>query len=437
MANLAFNILKKTDVIWLPQIPEHWEIVKVRHLFKESTKKGFPHETLLVASQEHGVVSKDAYGKRTVEATKDFHNLKLVEQGDYVISLRSFQGGIELAHQRGIISPAYTVLKETKLIDKRYFKNLFKSPPFISLMTLCVKGIREGQNIDYPTFKNEFLPFPPIEEQKAIAEYLDKKNNEIDRFIRNKEKLIELLEESKKNAIDVAFTRGVNAGIELKETDFEWLSNIPNHWNLKRLKFLSKIISKGSTPSTEGREMTSSGIRFVKAENIFKSKIVSEPAFFIDPITHKVLKRSQLKENDLLFVIAGATIGKVAIVSIEHLPANTNQAVSFIRLKNKEDVEFCYYWLHSKFITTNIWLNAVTSAQPNLAMEDLGNLTIPYPPNDEEKAKIVQHLKYEHSVIDTAISKAQQEITSIKEYREALITDLVTGKRCLPPSTAE
>jgi type I restriction enzyme S subunit len=353
----------------------------------------------------------------------------LVEKGDFVISLRSFQGGIELAYERGIISPAYTVLKETRLIDKRYFKNLFKSPPFISLMTLCVKGIREGQNIDYPTFKNEYLPFPPIDEQKEISEYLDKKNNEIDKFIRNKERLIELLEETKKYAIDTAFTKGINPDIELKETDIDWLSNMPSHWNLKRLKFLAKIISKGSTPSTEGREMANAGIRFIKAENIFKSKVTEKPAFFIDTITHSILKRSQLQENDLLFVIAGATIGKVAILPKEYLPANTNQAVSFIRLKKKEDVEFCYYWLHSKFITTSIWLKAVTSAQPNLAMEDLGNLIIPYPPNNEEKAEIVQYIQNEHSVIDIAISKAQQEITSIKEYREALITDLVTGKR--------
>ena len=139
MTKLTFNKVKSTEAIWLPQIPEHWELVKVRHLFKESTLKGFPNETLLVASQEHGVVSKEAYGKRTVEATKDLHNLKLVEQGDFVISLRSFQGGIEVAHERGIISPAYTVMKETRPLDKRFFKNLFKSPPFISLMTLCVK----------------------------------------------------------------------------------------------------------------------------------------------------------------------------------------------------------------------------------------------------------------------------------------------------------
>ncbi len=242
MANLYFNKLKKTDAIWLPQIPEHWELVKVRHLFKESTKKGFPNETLLVASQKHGVVSKDAYGKRTVEATKDLHNLKLVEIGDYVISLRSFQGGIELAYERGIISPAYTIMKETKLIDKRYFKNLFKSPPFISLMTLCVKGIREGQNIDYPTFKNEYLPFPPIEEQKAIAEYLDKKNNEIDKFIRNKGRLIELsIENMDKRIFEIISGKKI-LDSRYKNSFVNCIGEIPEKWEIKYLNYISSVV---------------------------------------------------------------------------------------------------------------------------------------------------------------------------------------------------
>lgn len=203
MSKLKPNELKNTDIPWLPKIPKHWNTIKVRHLFNETTIKGFPNEVLLVASQEHGVVSKDVFGKRTVEATKDLHLLKLVEVGDFVISLRSFQGGIELAHQRGIISPAYTILKEKKKINKRYFKHLFKSKPFVSLMALCVKGIREGQNIDIPTFKNEYLPLPPIEEQKKIGAYLDAKTQQIQDFITKKQKLIQLLEEKKKAVINI------------------------------------------------------------------------------------------------------------------------------------------------------------------------------------------------------------------------------------------
>ena len=424
------------DYDYVKQLPVDWRLLPNIAIFQERIERGHNNEELLSVTIGKGVIKQSDLDKKD-SSTLDKSKYLLVYPDDLVYSMRFRQGASGYSNYKGIVSPACTVLKPRKgvTLNSRYYHYMIRTGFYKNYAERYAYGIADGQMpLRYSDFKRMYSIVPLLDTQNRIVEYLDKKNNEIDRFIRNKERLIELLEESKKNAIDVAFTRGVKAGIELKETDFEWLSNIPNHWNLKRLKFLSKIISKGSTPSTEGREMTSSGIRFVKAENIFKSKIISEPAFFIDPITHRVLKRSQLKENDLLFVIAGATIGKVAIVTTEHLPANTNQAVSFIRLKNKVDVEFCYYWLHSKFITTNIWLNAVTSAQPNLAMEDLGNLIIPYPPNDEEKVEIVQHIKYEHSIIDMAISKAQQEITSIKEYREALITDLVTGKRGLPPS---
>src|SRR5690606_29258925 len=115
----------------------------------ERVQKGFPSEPLLAATQNKGVVRKDDYGARTVTATKDLHLLKLVETGDFVISLRSFQGGIELAHCRGIISPAYTILEPRPGTQRAYFKSFFKSSSFIDGLTLFVTGIREGQNIDY------------------------------------------------------------------------------------------------------------------------------------------------------------------------------------------------------------------------------------------------------------------------------------------------
>ena len=434
MANLAFNKLKKIDVIWLTQIPEYWEIVKVRHLFKESTKKGFPHETLLVASQEHGVVSKDTYGKRTVEATKDLHNLKLVEQGDFVISLRSFQGGIELAHQRGIISPAYTVLKETKSIDKRYFKNLFKSPPFISLMTLCVKGIREGQNIDYPTFKNEFLPFPPIEEQKAIAEYLDKKNNEIDRFIRNKERLIALLEEQKKEIINQCVTLGLDKNVKLKETE---LGQIPEHWEIRRLGTIGRF-SKGGNISRSELTTVDNSIADVSA--VLYGDIYTKYDIVADNIVNKISTKTasysvQLKNGDLLFTGSGETkedIGKCVLFNSDQKTYAGGDVIIF--KQTIFDSHFISYSQNSFMAKYQKYNSAKGEIIVHTYGSKLRDVTMPYPSSIEEQKQIVEFINKEHQVINLAISKAQQEITAIKEYREALITDLVTGKRCLPPS---
>ena len=431
MATLSFNTLKKTDVTWLPLIPEHWELIKVRHLFKESTKKGFPNEPLLVASQKHGVVSKDAYGKRTVEATKDLHNLKLVEVGDYVISLRSFQGGIELAYERGIISPAYTVMKETKIIDRRYFKNLFKSPPFISLMTLCVKGIREGQNIDYPTFKNEYLPFPPIGEQKAIAEYLDKKNNEIDKFIRNKEKLIELLGEERKAKLFNAVTKGINVIDGYKSSSINWLPVIPGKWNVKRLKHTVVKISGGITPSMDNANFWGGNVPWVTSKDM-KSDIITASEM---GITKKALQQTSIKmipANSILLVVRSGILQHSLPASLNGIPITINQDLKAITV-NKKLFLPAYFRMLLKGIEANILhecRKAVATVE-SIEMSDFTNFYLPVPPLEEQQ-KIIEYISQIFNDIDLAISKAQQEITAIKEYREALITDLVTGKRRIP-----
>jgi type I restriction enzyme S subunit len=125
-----------------------------------------------------------------VTAMNGLENLKLVEVGDFVISLRSFQGGIEVSHARGIISPAYTVLRPRVGFEPRYFKAYFKSPAFISSLTLFVTGIREGQNIDYERLSRASMPLPPPAEQAAIVRFLDWANGRLERAIRAKRKVI-------------------------------------------------------------------------------------------------------------------------------------------------------------------------------------------------------------------------------------------------------
>lgn len=166
-----YDAYRNVDEIWIHELPMHWETIKIKRLFDERVEKGYPEEPLLAATQNMGVVPKNVYGQRTVEATKDLELLKLVRKGDFVISLSSFQGGIELAHYQGIISPAYTVMVP-KGITPEYFKHLAKSKVFIELLKQCVTGIREGQNIDYAKLKGIRIPVPPREEQLKIAAYL-------------------------------------------------------------------------------------------------------------------------------------------------------------------------------------------------------------------------------------------------------------------------
>ncbi len=202
---LQYESYKKIDEYWLASIPSHWKAVKIKFLFEERSEKGYPDEPMLAATQNMGVVPKNVYGQRTVEATKDLELLKLVKKDDFVISLRSFQGGIERAYYQGIISPAYTIMVPHG-ISVNYFKHLAKSKAFINLLQSCVTGIREGQNIDYRILKNIRIPVPPIDEQEQIAKYLDCINTRINARIKE----ISLLKE---------YRDSIMSGIVTGETD--------------------------------------------------------------------------------------------------------------------------------------------------------------------------------------------------------------------------
>ncbi len=166
---------KPTGIAWLPEIPEHWGSVKMKYCFDQRSEKGYPDEPLLCATQSKGVIPQSLYENRVVVVNKGFEGLKLVKVGDFVISLRSFQGGIEYAYYQGIISAAYTILAPKNERNSQYFKYMFKSHPFIQLLQTCVTGIREGQNINYAILGNNFIPIPPIAEQQKIVAFLDKR----------------------------------------------------------------------------------------------------------------------------------------------------------------------------------------------------------------------------------------------------------------------
>lgn len=198
--------MKDSGQIQFEKVPAHWDTIKMKYCFNQRSEKGFPNEPVLCATQSKGVIPQSLYENRVVVVNKGFDGLKLVKVGDFVISLRSFQGGIEYAYYQGIISSAYTILTPKDERNSKYFKYLFKSHPFIQLLQTCVTGIREGQNINYSVLGNNFIPVPPIEEQKAIVEYIESKTNKIDTMIEALKAEIDRLTEYKQRLISDVVT---------------------------------------------------------------------------------------------------------------------------------------------------------------------------------------------------------------------------------------
>ena len=198
--------MKDSGIPWIGEIPEHWTTRKIKFLFKERSEKGYPNEPVLCATQKYGVIPQSMYENRVVVVNKGLEGLKLVKEGNFVISLRSFQGGIEYAHYQGIISAAYTVLSPSNEVNPNYIKYLFKSHPFIELLKTCVTGIREGQNINYDLLRKSSIMLPPLSEQQAIVAYIDKKLQKIDQYMADLQREIDYLKEFKQRLISDAVT---------------------------------------------------------------------------------------------------------------------------------------------------------------------------------------------------------------------------------------
>ena len=197
--------MKNSGSRWCPLIPIHWELVPAKYLFHNSDLRKQNGDEQLTASQKYGIITQRAYMKlentSIVLANKGVENWKHVEPNDFIISLRSFQGGLEMSETTGCITWHYVVLKASRYVCYRYYKWLFKSEQYINALQGTCNFIRDGQDLRFSNFSQVPLLVPPIEEQETVADYLDQKTNEIDSIIAKKKKQLDVLAEYKKSLI--------------------------------------------------------------------------------------------------------------------------------------------------------------------------------------------------------------------------------------------
>lgn len=208
-------LVKRSGIDWIKKLPVHWNVITPKALFslrKEKAKKG---ERQLTASQQYGIIYQDEYmqltGTKIVTVMKDFDILKHVESGDFVISMRSFQGGLEYSENTGSISSAYVMLiPNPKYVYPKFYRWLFKSSFYINALQSTSNMVRDGQAMRYSNFAQVPLYVVPLSEQKEIASYLDEKCADIDRLIDLKQQKIEMLKDYKKSLIYEAVTGKLN-----------------------------------------------------------------------------------------------------------------------------------------------------------------------------------------------------------------------------------
>lgn len=418
-----YDTYKDSGVQWLGDIPSHWNTQKIKFTFVERSEKNHPDEPILCATQSQGVIPQSMYDNRVVVVNKGFENLKFVRVGDFVISLRSFQGGIEYAYYQGIISAAYTVLTPNKTINADYSRLLMKSHGFIQLLKTCVIGIREGQNINYALLKNKHIPIPPMAEQEAIVAFLDKKTDEIDDLAAQVEREIELLKEYKQAEIARVVTKGLNPNVPMKPSGISWIGDIPKHWRLKSLRNYLRLVSDKGHPNEQL-------LSVVREQGVIIRDVESQDEnhnFIPDDLSgYKLVKAGQFAINKMKSWQGSYGVSSYqGIVSPAYYVCDLNFGnKQFFNEAIRSKVYVPFFTQYSKGIRVGQW-----------DLSPIGLKSIPFiePPLSEQQ-EIVEYINHQTTEIDRLMVELTYQVEYLKEYKQRLIADVVTGKINVQPN---
>jgi type I restriction enzyme S subunit len=355
-------------------------------------------------------------------ALKGTESFRHVEANNFVISLRSFEGGIEYSQYTGCVSPAYTVLKNTKPISYGYYRYLLKCMPFIAALQSSTDSLRDGKSINYEQFSALSLPLSSVQEQNVIAAFLDHETAKIDNLIEKQQQLIELLKEKRQAVISHAVTKGLNPDVPMKDSGVEWLGEIPSHWEMKRLGYLG-CARNGLTYSPENITDQESGVLVLRSSNIQNASLCFDDNVYVN---RSIPEHFLVKENDLLICSRNGSrnlIGKNALISKD---AEGMAFGAFMAIFRSQINTYIFWVLNSPLFDYQSG-SFLTSTINQLTIGNLNSMEIPVPTFKEQK-EIVQYLSEKNHDFIELINKVNNSIALLQERRAALISAAVTGK---------
>jgi type I restriction enzyme S subunit len=429
-----YPAMKDSGVPWLREVPEHWSIRRLKFLLRERDARSVDGtEQLLRVSQYTGVTERkrnDGLDEPDTRA-ESLIGYKCVNHAELVINIMlAWNGSMGVSRYSGIVSPAYCVYRFGPFAYPWYFHYLLRSPTYKTHIKTVSTGVVESRLRLYTDdlYRLEAL-LPPLSEQTAIVRFLAHYDRKIRRYIRAKQKLIKLLEEQKQAIIHQAVTRGLDPNVRLKPSGVEWLGDVPEHWEVRRLKTLVSRVTSGSRGWSDFA--ADDGPLFIRIGNLMRASIGLD---FSDAVRLKLPKevlseaeRTRVRADDLLLSIT-AYIGSIAIVPEAIGEAYVSQHVACCRpITGAANTKWLAYVLLSPIGQTHGNLCMYGGTKQGLSLDDVKNYIVVVPP-DVEQDTLVSLIENVTRNLDYTIYKIKQEISLLQEYRTRLIADVVTGK---------
>jgi type I restriction enzyme S subunit len=388
-------------------LPDGWKRVKIEDVFEETCEKNHPYAEVLTIIQGVGTVPREQSGREIVYDKNSLANYKFVKKGDFIIHLRSFEGGLEVANSDGIVSPAYIILHPKIEVSTIYLYALFHTNRFINqTMAPAVEGARDGRSVKYDVLKKQKIPFPPLSEQKKIAEILATQ----DKVIELKEKLVAEKQSQKKYLMSVLLGGDFKKTFKLNGVTID-----KKKWEKKKLGDICDTFS-GGTPSRYHPEYFNGNIPWIKSGELNQENVYETKEF----LTKKGIESSSakmVKKGTLLIAMYGATAG---VLAVSHIDAAINQAI----LALIPNIDINPFYLKSA-IANQIDVavhRLVQGGQPNFNASIINSFELRLPSLPEQKA-IAEVL----SAADEEISLLQKDLEQEKLKKKSLMQLLLTG----------
>lgn len=439
-----YQSYKSSGVEWIGDIPSDWGVYRLGMLGTFSSsgidKNSNDNEvsvrmvnyTDLVQGKNHYPIQtgdKEYMRVTTPDSKLREHRLN---KGDMVF-IPSSETEVDLGYSSLIdfdeddIVYSYHILrfrfnKEVYHFYKKYLVNHFS---VLNQFSSEGKGTTR-QIIGRNVFNNVRVVLPPLSEQHQIVQFLDEKTELIDKLISTKERKIYLLKEQRTSLINQVVTKGLIPNVKMKDSGVEWIGEIPEHW--VTLGF-TKIIKIRHGYQFREYDFTDEGIRIVKITQLDKDGYLNlDNCSFIDDKRLDEFKRILIKENDVLMCLTGGTIGKIIKVGKVNEPLVQNYRVGhFSPLNDKIINDYVFWFMTSSLTTSQMFSEIRETGQPNIGIEDFGKMKVILPPLSEQ-IEIVKHLELKTKEIDDLVQLEQKKIDLLKEYRQSLISEVVTGK---------
>lgn len=413
---------------WLGDLPAHWNVMRTKLLFNLVTDPapvGNSEELLSVYTALGVKPRKELEARGNKASTTD--NYWIVKKGDIIINkLLAWMGAIGISEYNGVTSPAYDVLRARQDLNPYYYNYLFRNSIASMEFKRHSRGIMDMRLRLYFTRLGDIkLPFPPLEEQNKIVEFLDFKLKKIDRFILKKKLLIKLLNEQKAKIISQAVTKGLDSTAKLKPSGIDWLGDIPEHWSVWRMKYLinGKLKYGANEP---GGDFVIDDPRYIRITDFDKTGKLKNDT--LCSLKADIAIPYLLKEGDILFARSGATVGKTFY--FKNYQGSACYAGYLIKAEpNTRLIEGEFLYLYTNSDIYEQWKNFIFNKATieNIGADKYAQLPVILPPLCEQK-QIINFINTETVNINTAIDTIEKEIALSKEYKISIIVEAVFGK---------